>query len=215
MNPRLTKSVGEMMAFCPNFPSAIDPSGVGASWTGAIAPLTSVEYLPELLDDIHHHRPVFTVANGGLRHLTDCTASHCSHDWMSSVRGPELLREFNIRIFYSGTHEDPRCWIRGIDGTNGRHMWSDGSICPFMSSTATWDWRSDSVADFIGHVSIWLVSWMVFQQTSVWIVGEHGNTPGYHLRTIRPSDLCWCRSGRKYRKCHLQEDQIVLARFGR
>jgi hypothetical protein len=53
---------------------------------------------------------------------------------------------------------------------------------------------------------------MVFQQTGNWIVGEHGNTGGYHLGTIKPNDRCWCRSGKKYRKCHLQQDQFLALR---
>jgi hypothetical protein len=215
MNHRLNRSVEEMTAFCLNLSYALDASGLGGSWTGTIAPLASSEQLTLLLDDIHHRRAVFTVANAGLQHLPGCAADHCQHDWMDRIRSDELLREFNARIYYSGTHEDPRRFIEGINLTNGRHMWTDGSICPFMSSTAAWDWRSDTVADFIGHLSVWLISWMVFQQTTVWIVGEHGNTPGYHLTHIRPSDLCWCRSGRKYRKCHLQLDQIAFARLGR
>jgi hypothetical protein len=215
MNHRLNKSVEEMKEFCPNLPYASDLSGIGVSWMGIITPLTRPKHLLELLDDIHHNRPVFAVANAALQHLPCCAVTHCSHDWMNCLRPDELLREFTVRIYYSGTHEDPRCWIQGIDGTNGRHMWSDGSICPFMSSTAAWDWRSDTVADFVGHVSIWLVTWMVFRQTGIWIVGEHCNTPGYHLRNIDHNSLCWCRSGRKYRKCHLQEDQIAFARLGR
>ena len=215
MNHRLDKSVGDMAAFCPNFSYAPDISGVGGSWTGTIAPLASLDRLNDLLDDLHHRRAVFTVANATLRHLPGCTTDHCEHEWMNRVRSDELRREFTTRVYYSGTHEDPRCWVEGIDQTNGRHMWTDGSICPFMSSTAAWDWRTDTIADFLGHVSIWLVSWMVFQQTGIWIVGEHGNTPGYHLAHIRPSELCWCRSGRKYRKCHLQQDQIAFARLGR
>ncbi len=195
-----------MAIFCHDLSYRFDPVGGGGWWSGSIAPLRSLERLGELLDDIHHHRPIYTAANAELRDLSSCKAEHCRHAWMEKVRPDELLRSFNILIGYSGTHEDPRCWVEGIDSKNGRHMWSDGSICPFMSSTAAWDWMRNTVADFVGHVSIWLLSWMIFQQTNVWIVGEHGNTPGYHVSNITPNQLCWCRSGRKYRKCHMQQD---------
>jgi len=131
---------------------------------------------------------------------------------MERIRPEDLVRTFETRLYYSGGHDDPRCWITGIDLTNGRHMWSDGSICPFLSSKASWDWTVDTVADFVGHVSVWLTSWMIFQQTGTWIVGEHGNTGGYHLGAIKPNERCWCRSGKKYRKCHMPQDQILAQR---
>lgn len=204
-----------MATFCRDLTYEPDPSGSGGWWTGEIVPLKSIDRLSELLDDIHHHQAVYTAANAELRHLSGCTAEHCRHEWMDNVRPTELLRPFSIRVGYSGGHEDPRCWVEDINLQNGRHMWSDGSICPFMSSTATWDWLRDTVADFIGHVSVWLVSWMIFQQTAVWIAGEHGNTPGYHASTIKPNDFCWCRSGRKYRKCHMQQDSVLFMKLGK
>jgi hypothetical protein len=191
-------------------------AGDGGCWKGTLTPLCSTEQLLELFDDIHHNRPIYGVAGGAVRHLASCTVQHCHHDWMDGVRERELLRSFTVTIRYSGGRDDPRCWVDGINLQNGRHMWTDNSICPFLSSTATWDWRQDTVADFMGHVSTWLISWMVFQQTGVWIAGEHGNTPAYHLENIKPHHLCWCRSGRKYRKCHMQEDHLsAVSQIGR
>jgi len=203
-----------MAVFYPELHYAPEPSGAGGWWSGPITPISSAERLHDLLDDIHHHRPVYTVAGGELRHLPACREYHCTHPWMEQVRPEDLVRTFDARFYYSGGHDDPRCWITGIDLTNGRHMWSDGSICPFLSSSASWDWMTDTVADFAGHVSVWLTSWMVFRQTATWIVDEHGNTAGYHLGVIKPNDRCWCRSGKKYRKCHLQQDQILALRGG-
>lgn len=131
---------------------------------------------------------------------------------MERIRPEDLVRTFEVRFYYSGGHDDPRCWITGIDLTNGRHIWSDGSICPFLSSSASWDWMTDTVADFASHVSVWLVSWMVFHRTGIWVVGEHDNTAAYHLGVLKPNDRCWCRSGKKYRKCHMQQDRVRAAR---
>jgi SEC-C motif-containing protein len=204
-----------MAAFCPALPYTPESMGSGGWWSGPLTPVRSVERLPDLLDDIHHHNPIYTAPGAELRHLASCQASHCKHEWMDKVRPEELVRTFDATIYYSGGHDDPRCRIKGIDLTNGRHMWTDGSICPFMSSSAAWDWVTDTVADFTGHVSIWLVSWIVFQHTGVWIVGEHGNTPDYHLGNIKPNNQCWCRSGKKYRRCHMQQDQILAWRMRR
>jgi hypothetical protein len=177
-----------------------------------LQPLRTTENPWELLDDIHHNRDVYTAWRGSIRHLESCTATHDQHEWMERVRPEELARTFTVRLEYSGGSEDPRCCVVGIDRTNGRHMWGDGSICPFLSSKRTWDWTRDTVADFVGHVSIFILTWMVFQQTGIWIVGEHGGTPSYHIATIRPNDHCWCRSGKKYRKCHMRLDQIEVMR---
>lgn len=212
MTPRLKKSIEDMAAFCPALRYASEPQGAGGWWSGPMTPIKSIERLLDLLDDIHHNNPVYIAPGAELRHLPACHAVHCKHPWMDMVRPEELVQKFEVRIYYSGGHDDPRCLIKGIDSTNCRHMWSDSSICPFMSSSATWDWMLDTVADFAGHVSVFLVSWMVFQRTGVWIVGEHGNSGTYHLSTIRPNDVCWCRSGKKYRKCHMQNDQALAWR---
>src|SRR5258708_3111695 len=201
-----------MLAFYPALRYTPEAGGTGGWWSGPLTPVRSAERLLDLLDDIHHHRPVYTVVDAELRHLPACREGHCPHSWMDRIRPEDLVHTFEGRLYYSGGHDDPRCWITGIDQTNGRHMWSDGSICPFISSSATWDWMTDTVADFAGHVSIFLVSWMVFQRTGTWIVGEHGNTATYHLGVIKPNDHCWCRSGKKYRKCHMQQDQILALR---
>lgn len=212
MTPRLQKSVEEMATFCRDLLYTSVPIG-GGVWNGPLQPLDSNEYRFELLDDIHHNRAVHVAAGGILRHLDTCGHNHCRHEWMDRIAADNLLRSFSIRIYYTGDREDPRCWVEGVNQTNARHIWgNDGSICPFLSSKNTWDWSRDTVADFVGHASVWLVSWMVFQQTGVWIVGEHDGTPAYHLAHVKRSALCWCRSGRKYRKCHMKTDQQLMLR---
>jgi hypothetical protein len=123
-----------MAAFCPALRYAPAPGGAGGWWSGPITPIRSTERVLDLLDDIHHHRPVYTISGGELCHLLSCRESHCRHPWMERIRPEDLVRTFDARLYYSGGHDDPRCWITGIDLTNGRHMWSDGSICPFLSS---------------------------------------------------------------------------------
>lgn len=210
MTPRLKTSIEEMAIFCPNLLYAPDPGDIGGWWAGEFRALSNVEVLPELLDDIHHNRAVSTAPGGATRHYSSCTRNHCLHEWMERLRPEELLRAFNVRIFYTGDREDPRCFVEGITNENGRHVWSDGSICPFLSSKHAWNWTRDTIADFVGHVSLWLISWMIFHQTGVWIVGEHSGTPTYHRTHIHPNDNCWCRSGKKYRKCHMYHDEIAI-----
>jgi hypothetical protein len=211
---RLARSVEDMAEFCPNFAFLGEVAGTGV-WSGQLQPLRTTDGVVELLDDMHHNRNIYTAWRGELRHLPRCAADHCHHVWQDALKIEELLRTFEARIEYAGGQEDPRCWVEGITRENGRHMWADGSICPFLSARSSWDWSRETVADFVGHVSIWLASWMVFQQTTTWIVGEHAATPGYHLTVIRPNEHCWCRSGKKYRKCHMRDDQFAYLRTGR
>ena len=199
-----------MAAFCPAL--IYSPEPAGGSWCGSITPIKATEDLPYLLDDIHHNKPVYMALEAEIRHDPACCKGHCQHLWMEQVRPHSLMRTFDAQVSYSGSRNDPRCWVAGIDRTNCRHMWSDGSICPFLSSSTNWDWMHDTVADFVGHVSVFLIAWMVFQCTGEWIVGEHENSGTYHLSALRPNDRCWCRSGKKYRKCHMQFDQALALR---
>jgi hypothetical protein len=195
----------DMAEFCPNL--AFTPTGPGGFWRGVVQPIQSLEHIEELLDDICHHRHVYAAPRGELHHLIDCRTNHCRHPWMDLIA--DLRIAFEVEIYYDGTREHPKCWVLSpiIPPEKQFHMWADGSICPFLASEDAWVPNRHTVADFIPHVSLWLVTWAVFDQTGVWIAGEHGGTPEYHLEVVRPSDQCWCRSGRKYRKCHMHEDQ--------
>src|SRR2546422_8233305 len=99
----------------------------------------------------------------------------------------ELRVPFTVSIYYSGGRDHPRCWVvsPSIPTEKRRHTWGDGSICPFLASEDSWVWDRDTVADFVPHISIWLLTWLVFDQTAQWIVGEREGTPEYHLSVIR------------------------------
>lgn len=183
-------------------------------WTGVVQPVRSLQGLDDILDDLAHDR-VVRVVGGEVRHHPDCRASHCRHDWMRRLVYWRIAFELEVR--YSGNSADPRCWVRAPPVATlhkRKHVWNDGSICPFLSSEG-WDADHDDVVDFMGHVAIWLVKWMLWDQTGVWIGGEHGTGPQFHLSTLRAADPCWCRSGRPYRFCHRQGDRLAARRTPR
>lgn len=211
MLPRLAKSIADMELFCPNLRFSAEKGSGAGWWIGELQPVLTGEPLLRVLDDIHHNTPVETGYRGELRHLGSCSATHHEHEWMQKLDEAEFLRPFPVSVRYTGGHDHPRCWVSGVNPGNAKHLWGDGSLCPFMASEDYWAWHTHTVADFIGHVSIWLVSWITWRRSGVWIVGEHDNTPGYHLSVIDPNDQCWCRSGKKYRKCHMHEDQRAAA----
>lgn len=179
-------------------------------WRGVIRPIQSLERLAEILDDIAHERVVRVVA-GEVRHHPDCREAHRRQSWMDRVVAWRV--HFHVEVRWDGGNADPRCWIIAPPvwtAERKKHVWGDGSICPFMSSEA-WDADRDDVVDFMAHVAVWLVKWMLWDQTDVWIGPEHAFSPEHHVASLQPTDRCWCRSGREYVKCHLAVDQAEVA----
>lgn len=212
MNERLARSVSAMRLGYPQFAfgtEAVAGAEVGV-WRGIVQPIQSVERLDDILDDIAHERVVRVVA-GEVRHHTECREEHCRHPWMNRLVVWRI--RFQIEVRWDGSNADPRCWVISppvwtLD--KKKHVWGDGSICPFMSSDA-WDSNRDDVVDFMAHAAVWLVKWTPWNQTDVWIGPEHGFSPEHHIASVQPANRCWCRSGREYANCHLVSDRAAAA----
>ncbi len=212
MATRLEKSVQAMALEYPALRFRLQESSdnfpVGV-WIGSIQPIQSEHNLLKLLDDLEHDRQVYVMRGGQLLHWSRCMAEHCIHDWTERLIDP--FTEFSIEIRHNGGREHPKCFISNpyIPQEKQRHFWADGSICPFMASEDIWVWNKNTVADFMPHVIVWLARWMVWDQTGHWPGIEHQMSPQYHLANIRPGQQCWCRSGRKYYKCHMNLDRMA------
>lgn len=178
---------------------------VVGSWQGRVQPIRTVDGPFEVLDDLAHDREVSLVGDE-IRHVSHCPASHCRHEWMDRIG--DLSMPCDVEIWHEGNEAPPRCWVLFPVILKQKHMWWDWSICAFLASDED-AWRPDvhTVADFVPHVLLWLVKWLVYDQTNVWIGAEHNNTPEYHLQIIKPDARCWCQSGRQYRECHREEDK--------
>lgn len=186
----------------------------GARWTGRVQPVQASEVLPKLLDDLAHDRPVY-VQGGVVQHLPHCGAQHAPAAWMKELR--RLDRSFEISIMYGSLRAVPRCYVvsPAIPPRKRRHMWGDGAMCAFMASEDVWVWNRDTVADAMPYFLVWLVKWMVFDETGIWIGSEHQADPGYHRRVVGRNDQCWCGSGLKYKRCHLGQEERALAQRAR
>jgi hypothetical protein len=213
MNARLENSARAMAVEYPGL-SLVVGAGTGGEvgvWRGVIQPVRTLAGLDQVLDDVVNERPI-RVVGGEVRHRQQCDAVHRRHAWMDR---PLFWRtRFELEVRYDGGRGDPRCWIRWPPVVTLQkptpHVWSDGSVCPFMSSEG-WDCDSNDVADFMGQVVVWLVKWMLWDQTGIWIGGQHRADPGYHLSVVQPGAPCWCRSGIPYRDCHLAPDRRTAA----
>ncbi len=202
---RLERSVETMKTEYPDFKLEAGELGKLAVWRGGLQPVKQLTSLSALLEDLEAERPV-RVVRGEVIHHPNCRLPHSVHPL--AKRLIYWRTQFELRVQYDGGRGDPRCWVVSppIPLDKQRHVWPDGSICPFMSADA-WDPDRDDVVDFLGHAAIWLLKWNAFSQTGVWLGREHQGTPDYHLNVLKPEDSCWCRSGRRYGSCHRASDQ--------
>jgi hypothetical protein len=187
-------------------PGQRGPVGV---WAGKVRPLRLTDGVRLLLDDLAHDRAIFCRGTE-LHHLDTCAANHCGHGWPPDPA--QLAQEFELKIMWAGNEMLPRAFISSpfIPHDKKMHMWNDGAVCAFLASDRVWTWHTDTVATFLPHVLIWVVKWMVFDQTGIWIGAEHGNTPQYHLEHVHPKAPCWCGKGPQYRKCHRPADLMAV-----
>lgn len=173
-------------------------------WKGRVQPIKRTEGVGELLDDLDHDREV-RLAGDEILHLTTCTADHVRAAWVERII--ELRKPFDLEVHYDGSRAPPRCYVLFPVILTWKHMWHDWSICDSLASQS---WTgTETVADAMPDYLIWLVKWMVYDQTGKWIGAEHESTPEYHLANVKPDDPCWCRSGRLYGECDRERDKML------
>jgi hypothetical protein len=179
-----------------------------AIWTGRVQPLRTKENLDQLLDDIHHERPYYVLSGGEVLHHPKCSAKHTRHSWTDKLTDPYFVYELEIK--YRGGKQHPAAYLRDplIPEAKRRHMFGDGSICPYAPWLEIWRWEEHTVVDYMGHILGWLIKRTVWDQAGIWIGPEMKHDPGFLLRTIGRNNQCWCGSGKKYKKCHRPSDEV-------
>lgn len=207
LSPGLRQSQEAMAKDWPEFEFKLLRYGsiIVGSWRGWVQPIRRTDGLFELLDDLSHDRDVYLVGEE-LCHLPQCGADHCRHEWMDKIA--DLRKPFELEIWQDMSQGPPRCWVLSPVILTTKHMWWDWSICDSLASEV-WLLGKQTVVSVIPDYLIWLVKWMVYDQTGEWIGTEHNNTPEYHLKIVDPSTPCWCRSGESYRKCHREKDKRI------
>lgn len=209
---RLGVSVRAMRDYFPDFSLSLRATEREreAVWKGRVQPIQMTEQLAELLDDIHCERPVWVRAGGEVRHHPDCALGHTRYDWFDNVGDPFV--SFDLEVRYGGGRRHPKVFVRSpvLPLHKARHLFSDGSICPYAPWENVWLWARDTVVDYMGHAVVWLIKWIVWDQAGVWIGPEMSHAPGFLVKAIERNQQCWCGSGLKYKKCHLAQDQLRL-----
>jgi hypothetical protein len=205
----LAASVKGMRDYYPAFPLSFKDANEGrqAVWTGRVQPIRTMERLEDLLDDIHCERPFYVLPGGEVLHHPECAEEHTHHGWAEKLTNPHAVYELEVR--YGGGRRHPKVYVRdpAIPEGKRRHMFGDGSICPYAPWQPIWQWEEHTVVDYMGHALGWLIKWMVWDQADIWIGPEMEHDPRFLLRTIGPNKPCWCGSGAKYKKCHRSTDE--------
>jgi len=208
-SPRLIANIQEMQQYFPNFTFSTEKvDGIEvAAWRGRVQPIQSVENLAELLDDIHFERPAQIIAGGQVRHHPDCLAIHKQHTWLGKLNN--LDDSYDLVVKYDGGKAHPKAFIHNlvIPSHGPKHLFENGLICPYAPWEEVWLWERDTVVDYLGHAVTWLVKWMVWCQAAIWLGPEFAHEPAYLIRTIERNQECWCGSGKKYKRCHLPDDE--------
>jgi hypothetical protein len=207
---RLEASIEEMRKYYPALSLSVSAKDnpEKAIWSGRVQPIRTRDGLDQLLEDIHHERPYYIVPGGEVLHHPECAAPHTQNAWVEKLSRPFAVYEVDIK--YLGGNSHPAAYVRDpvIPEAKRWHMFGDGSICPYAPWADIWRWNEHTVVDFMGHVLGWLIKWTVRDQAGVWLGLEISHDPAFLLRNIGRNNQCWCGSGKKYKKCHREPDEV-------
>src|ERR1051325_3033383 len=206
---RLDLSIEKMRAYYPAFALEVTQTETGrrATWRGKVQPLRTTDRLEDLLDDIHHERPFYILPGGEVLHHPSCATTHEQHDWSAGLTNPHAVYE--LEVSYGGGKKHPKTYLIDpiLPENKRKHMFGDGSICPYAPWQPIWRWDEHTIVDYMPHALGWLIKWTVWDQIGVWIRPEISHEPEFLLRMIGPNKPCWCGSGTKYKKCHRLTDE--------
>lgn len=173
-------------------------------WDGWLQPIRSTDDLDALLDDLDHDRPVDIVRGElyELMHNPECQVVHAKHRLTSEIKEP--IRSFRIRVEDFGDRRVPyaRVLEPPIPKDERRHSIGADGICAFAPWEHPWDPDVSQIVDFVDHSLIWLFKQTVYSQSKHWLGSEMQHRAEFLLKTIQPTQPCYCGSGKNYEDCH-------------
>lgn len=180
-------------------------------WEGLLHPLPDeAREIRLILADLDADRKVNVRQGGSIVHPEDCKEDHSlAEDLQDLIVTP--------RVFYLSAAQDrppshprvrallPEISERTFFGHP--HLYMSGEICPLFPPDGGWDGIGNTLADYLPHISIWLVKHMVWVSMRALgrkarFIGKDDAPHGDFDRLISRLGQCWCGSGRAYRNCH-------------
>lgn len=181
-------------------------------WEGWLQPIRSADQLDALLEDLDNDRPVNIVRGElyELRHDQDCRIIHGEHRLKSKIKAS--IRLFKVRVEDFGDKRVPRARVLEprIPTNERRHNIGTDGICGFAPWEHPWDPDVSQIVDFVDQSLIWLFKQTVYSQSKHWLGSETPHDTEFLLKTIKPTEPCYCGSGRNYADCHRRANRNEL-----
>ncbi len=182
-------------------------------WEGWLQALRSTDELDALLDDLDNDRPV-DIERGDLyelRHDRECQIVHAEHRLKSKINEP--IRLFRVRVEDFGDSRVPQARVLEppIPKNERRHNIGADGICGFAPWEHPWNPDVSQIVDFVDHsLLIWLFKQTVYSQSKHWLGSETPHSTEFLLKTIKPTEPCYCGSGKNYADCHRAANRNAL-----
>lgn len=180
-------------------------------WEGVLYPLPDdASEIRLIMADVDAHRQVNVRQGGSIVHPEDCDEDH------SLVEDLQGLIVTPRSFYLSATQDTPpshprvRALLPEISQETffgHPHLYMSGEICPLFPPDGGWDGNRNTLADYLPHISIWLVKHIVWVSMrasgrKARFIGRDDAPHRDFDRLVRPFGQCWCGSGKAYRHCH-------------
>ncbi len=173
-------------------------------WEGWLQAIRSADELDALLDDLDNDRPVDIVRGElyELRHDRECQIIHAEHRLKSKIKEP--IRLFRVRVEDFGDMRVPQARVLEppIPTDERRHNIGPDGICGFAPWKHPWNPDVSQIVDCVDHSLIWLFKQTVYSQSKHWLGSETPHSTEFLIKTIKPTEPCYCGSGKNYADCH-------------
>ena len=186
-------------------PKPGDPqAGPCKAWIGDITPLQPPSDAIGVVNALAADMSVMVHQSGRIDVDSECPPGKPSQ---LGVDERALRKTFSLVALQDGPPRHPRVSVMIPELPRPcRHTFRDGAVCPLLPSSGAWSWASNSLAEYLNHVSIWLVKFMVWDLTmkatgsGVWIGSEAAHDSVTLARTPVWAQ-CHCGSGLSFGRC--------------
>lgn len=194
---------GWQSADCYPNPEGLQTNACKA-WIGDITPLQSPSNAVGVVNALAADMPILVYQNGRVDVDRACPTGSANK---LGIDESALRRTFSLIARQAGPPRHPRVFVMIPELPRFcPHTFADEAVCPLLPSSGAWSWPSNSLADYLNHVSIWLVKFMVWDFTKkatgsgIWIGSEAPHDRATLARTPLWAQ-CYCGSGLRFGQC--------------